>query len=148
MALTDNLMELTRLSQSLMDRLDGMPFEGISGRVVNPIPFDLAETPDCLMVRAYLPGFQRDDVQVEVRDHRLAIKAERRLPERSDVTWLHVEAPYGTFLRTIGLGADVVADKIEAAWQEGVLTIRLPKADEARPRRIPIQASDQAALDG
>jgi HSP20 family protein len=147
MALADNLMELTRVSQSLMDRLDSMPYEGLSGRVVNPIPFDLAETPDCLMVRAYLPGFQRDDVQVEVRDHRLAIKAERRLPERDDVTWLHVEAAYGTFLRTIGLSADVDTDHIEAAWQEGVLTIRLPKAEEARPRRIPIQASGQLSLD-
>jgi HSP20 family protein len=145
MALTDTMTDLLRLGDALVDRLDTMVAEGF-GRTVNPIPFDLAETPDALIVRAYLPGFRRDDVTVEVRDHRLAIKAERRLPESDQLTWLHVESPYGTFLRTLQLGSDVLADRIEAAWHDGVLTIRLPKADEARPRRIPIQASDTPAL--
>ncbi len=147
MALTDSLTELMKLGQTLMDQTDRVPVDGFEGRTVNAIPFDMADTPDALLVRAYLPGFQREDVDVEVRDHRLAIKAERRLPRRDDVTWLHVEAPYGTFIRTIGLGTHVDADHIEAGWNEGVLTLRLPKAEEARPRRIPIQASDQPALD-
>ena len=147
MALTDSLTELMKLGQTLMDQTDRVPVDGFEGRTVNAIPFDMADTPDALLVRAYLPGFQREDVDVEVRDHRLAIKAERRLPRRDDVTWLHVEAPYGTFIRTIGLGTHVDADHIEAGWNEGVLTLRLPKAEEARPRRIPIQASDQLALD-
>ncbi len=147
MALTDSLTELMKLGQTLMDQTDRVPVDGFEGRTVNAIPFDMADTPDALLVRAYLPGFQREDVDVEVRDHRLAIKAERRLPRRDDVTWLHVEAPYGTFIRTIGLGTHVDADHIEAGLNEGVLTLRLPKAEEARPRRIPIQASDQLALD-
>lgn len=145
MALTDTMTDLLRLGDALVDRLDTMVAEGF-GRTVNPIPFDLAETPDALVVRAYLPGFRREDVTVEVRDHRLAIKAERRLPEADQLTWLHVESPYGTFLRTLQLGTDVLTDRIEAAWHEGVLTIRLPKADDARPRRIPIQAADKPAL--
>ena len=147
MALTNSLTELMKVGQSLMDQLDRAPVDGFEGRTVNAIPFDMADTPDALMVFAYLPGFHREDVSVEVRDHRLAIKAERRLQRRSDLTWLHVEAPYGTFIRTIGLGTEVDVDHIEAGWHEGVLTLRLPKAEEARPRRVPIQASDRMALD-
>lgn len=147
MAFQDSLTELMRVSQSLMDRLDSMPMEGMSGRVVNPIPFDMAETPDALLIEAYLPGFRRDDISVEVRDRRLAIKAERRLPRRENVTWLHVEAPYGTFLRTINLGTDIDVDHIEAGWHEGVLTLHLPKAEEARPRQIPVKQTERMALD-
>ncbi len=147
MAIQDSLTELMRVGQSLMDHLDGMPVDGLSGRVVNPIPFDMAELPDALLVQAYLPGFRREDVSIEVRERRLAIKAERHLPRRDNVTWLHVEAPYGTFLRTIGLGADIDVDHIEAGWNEGVLTLRLPKAEEARPRQIPISKVDHLALD-
>lgn len=147
MAFQDSVTELMRVSQSLMDHMDGMPIDSISGRVVNPIPFDMAELPDALMVQAYLPGFRREDISVEVRERRLAIKAERHLPRRNNVTWLHVEAPYGTFLRTIGLGTDIDADHIEAGWHEGVLTLRLPKAEEARPRQIPVNSSARVALD-
>ncbi|NMP25194.1 Hsp20/alpha crystallin family protein [Sulfobacillus harzensis] len=74
MAFADSLTELMRVSQTLMDQLDSVPVQGLSGRTVNPIPFDMADLPDALMVQAYLPGFHRDDVTVEVRDHRLAIK--------------------------------------------------------------------------
>jgi HSP20 family protein len=145
MALTDSLMDAWRLGQALEDQIDTWMTQGF-GRTVNPVPFDLAETADALVVRAYLPGFQREQVQVEVRDHRLAIKAERRLPETDELTWLHVESPYGTFLRTLNLGNDIETDHIEAMWQDGVLTIRLPKAAEARPRSIPIQVSERPAL--
>ena len=148
MAMTDSLTELMRLSQSMMDQIDrGVPLDGFEGRTVNAIPFDMADTPDSVIVRAYLPGFQRDQVTVEVRDRRLAIKAERRLPKKDNLTWLHVEAPYGTFIRTVGLGTDVDVDHIDAGWHEGVLSIRLPKAEEARPRQIPVHVSDQLALD-
>lgn len=146
MTLMDSLADLTRLGQSLMDRVDGVGVEAM-GRTVNPIPFDLAETPDALLIYAYLPGFRQEDVRVEVRDHRLAVEAERHLPSREDLSWLQVEAPYGTFLRTISLGPGIVTDRIEAAWHDGVLTLRLPKAEDARPRRIPIQTAERPALE-
>lgn len=146
MAFQDSLTDLMRVSQSLMDHLDGMPVD-MSGRVVNPIPFDMAELPDGLVLQAYLPGFRREDISVEISDRRLAIKAERHLPRRDDLTWLHVEAPYGTFLRTVGLGTDIDADHIEAGWNEGVLTLRLPKAEEARPRQIPVNTAADIKLD-
>lgn len=147
MAVTNSLTELMRVGQSLMDQLDRASVDAFEGRTVNAIPFDMADTPDALTVFAYLPGFHREDVNVEVRDHRLAIKAERRLQRRPDLTWLHVEAPYGTFLRTIGLGTDVDVEHIEAGWHEGVLTLRLPKAEQARPRQVPILATDRMAID-
>jgi HSP20 family protein len=146
MTWTDSVMDLLRVEETMRDVVDAWATDRL-GRTVNPIPFDLAELPDALVVRAYLPGFRREDVSVEVRDHRLAIKAERRLPQRDDLTWLHVESPYGLFLRTIELGTDVLTDQIEAAWQDGVLTIRLPRAEAARPRRIPIMAGAQPALE-
>lgn len=147
MAFTDSLSELMRVSQTLMDQIDSVPVQGFPGRTVNPIPFDMADTPDALMVQAYLPGFRRADVTVEVRDHRLTIKAERHLPHRNDLKWLHVEAPYGMFIRTIRLSSDVDADHIEAGWHEGLLTLRLPKAEEARPRQIPVQQASRLALE-
>lgn len=138
----DELMDLTR---TLTRRL-GEGLEPITLRV-SQIPLDMYETRDDVIVQAYLPGFTRDQVQIELDGNHLAIKGERPLPDRDGMTWIHVEAPYGTVFRSVTIGSAIDADKIEAAWHDGVLMIRLPKMEQARPKAIPIQ-SHVSALTG
>lgn len=143
MATADSLERLTALVQALTQIEDAGWYREAVGRGmrVNTIPFDMAETADAILVQAYLPGFRREDVHVELRDGQVIIHADRPLPQANQVKWLHVESPYGTFLRTIQLSASIAADQIEAGWHEGVLILRLPKVEAARTRTIPIQAS-------
>lgn len=116
-------------------------------RSVHRIPVDLYETRDDVIVEASLPGFRPETVQLEYDKDCLVIRAERPLPT-SGVRWLRAESPYGSFIRTIQLGSDVLADQAAATWSEGVLRIRLPKAEVARPKAIPIQVEGEKALSG
>lgn len=137
--------DLFDLSRTLTRRL-GEDFGSLSQQVAH-IPLDMYETADEVMVQAYLPGFRHDQVKIELHENRLSIRGERPLPDHGEGTWIYVESPYGTVFRNVTVGPAIDGSKIEAAWQEGVLTIRLPKVEQARPRSIPIQVQDaQPAL--
>lgn len=129
----DDLLELNRA----LDQRFGLSES--SALRMSLIPLDMYETRDEVIVQAYLPGFAHDQVEMELEGHRLTIKGERSAPNRDGMTWLHVESPYGTVFRTISIGPKVDTQKIEAAWHEGMLIVRLPKVDQARPKSIPIQ---------
>ncbi len=94
-------------------------------------PVDLYEDKGNTYVRAELPGLNRDGIQVEVADGTLSITATRKEKngEQEQTDTLH---------RAISLSADVQADKITAAYENGVLTITLPKQEETKPRKITI----------
>jgi len=102
------------------------------------IPLDMFETRDDVVVQVALPGDDPEHAQVELDGNRFSIKAERLWPEREGVTWLHVESPYGTFHRTVTVGPSIQADRIEAACKNGLLISRLPKAEQAKPKPIPV----------
>jgi HSP20 family protein len=111
------------------------------------IPVDLYETNSDLHVLAYLPGVDPDAVTVEVLDNRLTLKADRRRPTPEDGQWLHVETGFGSFVRQIALGSAIDTARVSAEWQAGVLHLTLPKAEAAKPKRIPISVGQgQAAL--
>lgn len=94
-------------------------------------PVDLYEDKGNTYVRAELPGLSRDDIQVEVADGTLTITATRKVK-------VGEQEQTATFHRAIGLNADVQADKITAAYENGVLTVTLPKQEAAQPRKITI----------
>jgi HSP20 family protein len=100
---------------------------------------DIEETEDAWVLEAELPGVRREDVNVEVRDGELAITGELKERERKGVLRRQTRRT-GRFDYRVTLPGDVEADKIEASLEHGVLTLRVPKAPQAQPRRIEVKA--------
>jgi HSP20 family protein len=111
---------------------------------------DISERKDAYLVTVELPGVKADDVQVTLEDGLLTIQGERQFTAESTEQQFHrVERRYGTFRRSITLPAHVMADAVEASVEDGVLQIMVPKAEEAKPKRIEIRPSDRlAAVEG
>lgn len=90
-------------------------------------------------VEAEIPGLTLDDVQVEVNGNELSIRGERKTATEEDLTFHHRERAVGTFSRLITLPVDVSPDKVEAVLKDGILTITLPKVEQAKVRKIPVK---------
>jgi HSP20 family protein len=102
---------------------------------------DMYEGDEAFTLKAELPGFSKDDVQVEIEDNVLTLKGERkRDTDVKDAQYHRVERAYGAFQRSFKLPALVVADKAEATFKDGLLELTLPKAEEAKPQPIRITA--------
>jgi HSP20 family protein len=102
---------------------------------------DMHESDEALTLKAELPGFSKDDVQVEIKDNVLTLKGERkREHEVKEEQYHRVERVFGAFRRSFVLPALVDADKAEETFKDGVLELKLPKAEEAKPKRIGITA--------
>ena len=103
-------------------------------------PLNLWEDDDNLYVEAELPGFELSDLEITVTgDNQLSIKGERKPPEVEGATWHRQERGYGSFSRMIELPEHVDPDKVSAEFKHGVLTVTMPKREEARPRRIEVK---------
>jgi len=102
---------------------------------------DIEETPEAFVVRADLPGLTQKDVTVSLIGDTLTIRGERKHEKSENSgTALRIERSLGSFERSFTLGAAVRGDAVKATYRDGVLEIRVPKAEEARPREIEIQA--------
>ncbi|GAC1409285.1 MAG: Hsp20/alpha crystallin family protein [Actinomycetota bacterium] len=105
-------------------------------------PLDICETPEGYRVVAELPGFGPSDVDLTVDNGTLTIRGERKFyTEVSPDSFHRVERKFGAFMRSVSLPSQVEAEKISAAFDKGVLTIDIPKAEIAKPRRIEVKAS-------
>lgn len=98
---------------------------------------DIRETEDELVLYCDLPGVEKQDVQVEVRDNNLVVAGERK-PRKEEDGWLRRESYAGTFYRAFALPTEVQAAKVKASMSNGVLEVRLPKAEQAKPHRVTI----------
>ena len=108
----------------------------VSGNWLPPV--DVAETQDRIVVRAELPGVNQDQIQIEFENGLLTIRGERNFQKQDGTTWHRVERVYGSFSRTFTLPRSVDAEKISAAYRDGVLEIEVPKKEEAKPKQIRI----------
>ncbi|MBX6313561.1 MAG: Hsp20/alpha crystallin family protein [Isosphaeraceae bacterium] len=103
------------------------------------LPLDLSETENEFIVRASLPGVRPDDVQITIQGDTLTIRGESKAEEeKKGQTWHLRERRFGAFQRSLTLGTPINADKAQAHYEYGVLTLTLPKAEEAKPRQIKI----------
>jgi len=101
---------------------------------------NLWEDSDRLCVEAELPGFELDELEIFVNSGKqLTIKGERRQVAAEGGVWHRQERTFGAFERTIELPHDVDADRVSAEFKQGVLTITMPKREEAKPRRIAVK---------
>jgi HSP20 family protein len=105
-------------------------------------PVDIVEEKDKITLTAELPGFQADQVEVQMEGGVLTLKGERKLEEEKEGRNFHrVERSYGQFVRSFTLPNNVDRDAIKASFADGLLHIELPKREEAKPRQIRIEAS-------
>jgi HSP20 family protein len=103
---------------------------------------DIHETKDGFVVEAELPGMKQDDIQITIVEDTLTLKGERKSErEVREEGYTRVERAYGTFQRALALPSVVDSTKVRAKYKDGVLTIELPKKEEARPREIKVQVS-------
>ncbi len=103
---------------------------------------DMHEDKDNFTIRVELPGLKREDIAVSLQDGALVISGERKEEAVSEGTEVHRrERFHGKFQRALTLPAPVAADKVKAAYKDGVLTITLPKAEEAKPKQIDVSVN-------
>jgi HSP20 family protein len=133
--------ELEQL-QEHMDRLmRGVwsPAGGANGGAWMPVT-DIEETDDAWVIEAELPGVDRQDVNVEMRDSELIISGEIKEKERKGILRRQTRKT-GEFEYRVVLPGDSDAEHIEANLHDGVLTVRVPKAEQAKPRRVEVKAA-------
>jgi HSP20 family protein len=105
-------------------------------------PLDVFETGDKLVVKVELPGIEPDAVEVSVEDSTLTVSGSRAFEQETDEQSYHrIERRYGAFSRSLRLPQTADPEKVDARFDKGVLTIEVPKREEAKPRRIEIKAS-------
>jgi len=133
----DPFREMTQL-QNRFDRL----FEAVGGRQESWLPaVDVFDTQDAVVLKAEIAGMNPDDIQIEVEDNVLTIKGERKFEEKVDEErYYRVERRFGAFQRSLALPQGVKSDQIDAAYDEGILTVTVPKAEQEKPKRIEVQA--------
>ncbi len=104
-------------------------------------PVDIFERGDDLIIRAEVPGLDKNEIDISVEDNRLVIKGERkREREFNEENAYRLERAFGTFMRSFLLPKTVDSSKISASYTNGVLEITLPKAETAKPRKVQIEA--------
>lgn len=101
---------------------------------------DFYEDKDDIVVKAELPGIDKNNVEVNLTDHTLTIKGEKKKEEEvKKKNYYRSERSYGSFVRTLDLPTDVHADRVKATFKEGILEVRLPKTEEAKKKEIKVK---------
>jgi len=103
---------------------------------------DIAETPEEFQIKAELPEVKREDVKISIEDGVLRIAGERKQEkEEQGKKWHRVERTYGSFLRTFALPTNVDEGRVQAEHKDGVLTVRLPKSADTKPKSFAVKIS-------
>ena len=146
----DPFREVTSLRDA-MDRLFQesivLPRAGATAAAAGRFGMDLAETENEFVVKAELPGVKPEDVQVTVQGATLTIRGQSTAEEEQKGKHWHVrERHSGTFQRSVTLPMPVNADQAQAQFEHGILTLTLPKAEEAKPKQIRVGSAAQPQL--
>ncbi len=105
-------------------------------------PVDLYEDKDHVFVTAELPGMKKEDIEVSFHNGTLSVSGERKSEKtHEDAEVYRSERYFGRFQRTLALPTPVAADKVKAEYKDGILTITLPKTEEAKPRQIDVHVN-------
>lgn len=101
---------------------------------------DIEETEADYRLKAELPGLKKEDVKISVEDNVLTLSGERKEEKSEKNRKVHrLERSYGSFVRSFSLPSSIAADKVTAAYKDGVLEIVVPKKEEAKPRQVDIK---------
>ena len=131
--------ELENMNRQLSHLLDESPLAATSETGQWAPKVDIRETDEAMLVQAELPGIDKKDIQLEVKDGVLTLSGERRYEKEVKEENVHrVERTYGRFSRSFSLPTNVEAGKVQATMKDGVLEVRLPKRESAKPKAIAI----------
>ena len=115
------------------------PLGAMTGGGAGSLPIDVAETENEFVIKAALPGVRPEDVQITVHGDTVTIRGESRdEDEQKGRNWLLRERRFGTFQRALALTAPIDSGKADARFDHGILTLTLPKAEQAKPKQIKI----------
>lgn len=132
--------ELDQVRREMLRLVDTLAGDGVSaGAGVFP-PVNVGQDADNFYVRAELPGVKASELSISVHRNRLTISGKREIPERQQVSYHRKERPEGSFNRTLTLPLEVEADRVEARYADGILSLTLPKAEAMKPRQIVVKS--------
>jgi HSP20 family protein len=130
--------------QNEMNRLFGRTYGGDVGESTRGAwtpALDVFENQEKFVITMELPGVSPDDVDISVEDSTLMVRGERRFySEQQEESFLRIERRFGEFTRSLTLPSTADAESIQASFDQGVLTVEVPKREEAKPRKISIKA--------
>lgn len=126
-----------KVNKAFNEQFNQDDIESVNTRTWAPV-VDVLETASDLIVRAEIPGMEKDAIDIEVTNEQLSFKGERRIPESETDRYVRMERPYGPFQRTFSIGVPVQSDKVKASYKDGVLEIIIPKTEEVKPKKIAI----------
>lgn len=134
--------------QDQINRLFGEAFDRSEGSSLTPWApaVDIYETEHELVVKADLPEVKPEELDIRVEKNILTIRGERKFEKKVDENnYLRVERSYGSFSRSFSLASTVNTEAIKADYKDGVLTLSIPKREEAKPKQIKVQVGTPAA---
>jgi HSP20 family protein len=139
------LMSLRQAMDKLFEDSFVRPSRALAalGEVTAPA-LDVYQTPNEVVVKATLPGVKPEDVTIDITGETLTIKGETKAEEEiKKKDYLYQERRYGSFSRSVVLPGGLKTDKAEATIEDGVLTLSIPKAEEAKPKAIKVKAKEK-----
>jgi len=134
--------EMTRFHDEMDDLIRSFfePWELPGGGRGRWPVMDIGEQEDCFLVKAEVPGCKAGDIDISVHGNTLTISGEKKQEkEHEEKGYYHTERIYGSFRRDLNLASDVDAEKIEAVYRDGVLTITLPKSEKTKPIKVKVK---------
>ncbi len=141
----DQLGNLRRLNSMLEDAFSGWPFlkEGAGAITSAWVPAcDIVEDNDAVKIVAEVPGVRPEDVKLSLENNIITIRGEKRHQHEEKAGQVHrFERSYGAFEQSFALPNSVDAEKIEASYEGGLLTVTLPRAEKAKPREIQVRTT-------
>lgn len=103
---------------------------------------DVYETEDSYVLKAELPGVNKEDIKIDINNNTLTLKGEKKLEQKTEKdNYVRIERRYGSFMRTFALSDKVDSGNIKAGYKDGVLEITLPKKEEAKPKEIKVEVN-------
>ena len=129
---------MDRLFEESVIRSEGA---ALAPRVTGTLALDVYETDNDVVVKASVPGVDPEDLDISITGETLTIKGETRTEEEvEEEDYIYRERRYGAFSRSAAIPTSVEADEAEADFEDGILTLRLPKAEKVKPKAIKVKA--------
>ena len=146
MAITPTYNRLANDPLSMFDQIFGNTGTRSAASLMRAPETDVVETEREIRVQVEMPGLRRENIEVDVENNVLTIRGEKReeRTEGQEGRYHLAERRWGTFARSFVLPRDVDADNIQASFEDGVLTVRIPKSEKARRRKIDVGANPNA----
>lgn len=103
---------------------------------------DISENDNAFVLKAELPGVNREDINIDINNKTLTLKGEKKFEEKTEKeNYVRVERSYGSFSRTFALSDKVDTENVKASYKDGVLEVTLPKKEEAKPKEIKVEVN-------